>query len=176
LGYALPDWAAAARAIVVELVDKGPVTAAYESLTITDKVCAIMALLLAVRILHGMESIQGDIKPSNVMIGSFEGWLISKLGDFGAARDDADVKATAVPVSHAFSARELLSGDAGSRKSDICSLGMVISCLVTGKYVMDARMPVMRRMKENERGARIDLPGVAPALLQRMTASGLRID
>jgi serine/threonine protein kinase len=108
---------------------------------IGEQLCAALGAAHAKGVVHR------DIKPQNVMLLDSSLELLTKLTDFGIARQiGADLtKLTAtgqVIGTPDYLSPEQVMGEAGGRASDIYSLGIVLYELVTGRLPFEADTPL----------------------------------
>jgi eukaryotic-like serine/threonine-protein kinase len=96
-----------------------------------DQIRRVMSdVLSALERAHGLGVIHGDLKPSNVFIGS-QG---AKIGDFGVARIlDEETGATTVAATPSYAAPEVLRGQRPSAACDVYSAACLAFHLVTGR-------------------------------------------
>ncbi|TQC43683.1 protein kinase [Rhodococcus sp. WS4] len=80
---------------------------------------------------HRREVLHRDVKPANILLTDYGE---PQLADFGIARIAGAFETTsgAVTGSPAFTAPEVLSGDAASPASDLYGLGATLFCAITG--------------------------------------------
>ena len=108
---------------------------------IGEQLCAALAAAHAKGVVHR------DVKPQNVMLLDSATELLTKLTDFGIARQiGADLtKLTAtgqVIGTPDYLSPEQVMGEAGDRASDLYSLGVVLYELVTGRLPFEADTPL----------------------------------
>lgn len=96
-----------------------------------EQFCKIAGELCdAVAYMHSHQIVHRDIKPSNIML-THNGSNI-KLLDFGLADSDSWAVLKAPAGTRSYMAPEVLSGGIPDMKSDIWSMGKVLSTLTTG--------------------------------------------
>ena len=105
-----------------------------EKLSWNDRLKLIQKLCGALQYLHQNQVVHRDLKPGNVM-DSHEG--VVKLLDFGIAKQlgPAGLELTTAegtPLTPAYASPEQFSGRADAR-SDVCSLGVILYLMLTGK-------------------------------------------
>jgi len=134
----------------MEFIDGEPLLryAAQCELSVEKRIALFCDICAAVQFAHGQLVIHRDIKPSNILV-TADGE--AKLLDFGIAKllDDSQgatqtVDAQHRPLTPAYAAPELLSGEPVSTATDIYSLGVVLFELLTGKRPYDLRDDVDR--------------------------------
>lgn len=116
-GHTLTDW----------MREHGPFSA-EEATSIGIELCLALAAVHDAGLLHR------DIKPQNVMRGH-DGRVV--LMDFGAGIDQSQpalVGARELAGTPIYLAPELLNGGSATRQSDLYSVGVLLSFLVTGTY------------------------------------------
>lgn len=89
----------------------------------------------ALTAVHRADLVHGDIKPSNIMLGS-DGHAV--LMDFGAAEDQAAAARFGVLGSPLCMAPEQLEGANVTTAADLYSLGVVLHYAATGRYPLHA--------------------------------------
>ncbi len=108
---------------------------------IGEQLCAALAAAHAKGVIHR------DVKPQNVMLLDSSLELLTKLTDFGIARQiGADLtKLTAtgqIIGTPDYLSPEQVMGEAGGRASDLYSLGVVLYEMVTGRLPFEADTPL----------------------------------
>lgn len=108
---------------------------------IGEQLCAALAAAHAKGVVHR------DVKPQNVLLLDSSTELLTKLTDFGIARQiGADLtKLTAtgqVIGTPDYLSPEQVLGEAGDRASDLYSLGIVLYELITGRLPFEADTPL----------------------------------
>jgi serine/threonine protein phosphatase PrpC len=102
------------------------------------------------RALHRQEMIHQDLKPENIMIDRYG---TVKLIDFGSTKIAGIEEITTPLVDHGplgtrrYAAPEYVQGYAGSRLSDIYSLGVIIYEMLTGQLPYGERELTPRRLR-----------------------------
>jgi len=122
----------------------------YAKLDWNRKISLILDCIRGVTYLHGKGILHGDIKSLNFLVTSD---LIVKLGDLGEHRivgEDIDHEGEPVPKNRNWSPPEILSGTykVATESSDIYSLGMVISEVLTGMVPFDEKE--LRRLSSED--------------------------
>jgi hypothetical protein len=136
----------------------GSIEKCLAQLSADQKVIAILSICIGLEYIHGLGLIQGGYQTE----------FNAKLCDFGALRAADGSTATAIPMTMAYVAAELLSGEPGTVQCDVFSLGMTIFFILTGKHALDltGKAP-FAAMRLVEKGPAINLPAtVKPALVQ----------
>ena len=143
--------------------------------SLNDVRAIIKQVAAGLRSFHRMEMLHQDLKPENIMIDT-HGTV--KIIDFGSARI-AGLSESGSPISHDhilgtrdYSAPEYLSGERGTNRSDIYSLGVIAyemftSHLPHGKSRLDRPMP--HRQYISARNIRRDLPVWIDGALRKAT-------
>jgi predicted ATPase len=92
----------------------------------------------AIETAHRAGIVHRDIKPANILLTEFGE---PELGDFGIARISGGFETTAgsITASPAFTAPEVLRGDAPSVASDVYGLGATLFCAITGHAAFERR-------------------------------------
>lgn len=119
--------------------------------SIGEQLCAALGAAHAKGVVHR------DVKPQNVMLLDSSLELLTKLTDFGIARqiggDLTKLTATGQVIGTPdYLSPEQVMGEAGDRSSDLYSLGVVLYELVTGRLPFEADTPLAaasRRMVAN---------------------------
>ena len=92
----------------------------------------------ALEVAHRFGILHRDIKPSNVLLTDYDE---PALTDFGIARIEGgfETSESIITASPAFTAPELLQGQAPTAASDVYSLGATLFCLLTGHAAFERR-------------------------------------
>jgi len=112
-----------------------------KAIELARQLCAGLAAAHEAGILHR------DLKPANVMI---DGRGRARITDFGLAGIELEAAAAEIFAgTPAYMSPEQLAGKQVTRRSEIYSLGLVLSELFTGRRVFDAKtLPELRRQHE----------------------------
>ena len=132
-------------------------------------------LCAAVAAVHAAGLVHRDIKAQNVMLDD-GGRLV--LMDFGAGHEADDSTGKAIAGTPLYLAPEVLSGGAGTRRSDVYSIGVVLFRLLTGSYpVFGGDLADLRRAHATGDGAdaRLDRARI-PVRLRRVLARAIAPD
>jgi serine/threonine protein kinase len=167
LGLKLPADPDDHAIIVMEFMSSGSIEKCVNALTAHQKVMAILSAILGLAATHAKGVIHGDIKPSNLLV---DGDFHAKLSDFGAALAPDGTTTVSIPISTAYAGPEVLDGAKPTVSADIYGLGHLICYLVTGKHTFDPAMPPVRMIRSVLAGAKVELPGVKPELVQLVQA------
>ena len=128
-----------------EFVDGENLLEATRRLTLSDRndletfLELLAQLLRALEFIHNRGMIYGDIKPDNILVGSYDhqrGRLLGgqvKFIDFGLIRPEKQHRATRAFGTPAYVAPETVLGAATDRRADLYSLGVLLYELATGK-------------------------------------------
>ncbi|MFN8548760.1 MAG: serine/threonine-protein kinase [Candidatus Eisenbacteria bacterium] len=113
-----------------------------KAVELARQLCAGLAAAHEVGILHR------DLKPANVMI---DGRGRARITDFGLAGIELEAGAAEIFAgTPAYMSPEQLAGKEVTRRSEIYSLGLLLSELFTGRRVFDAKtLPELRRQHED---------------------------
>ncbi len=133
---------------------------------------------------HGLGILHRDVKPANILVTDYGQ---PALGDFGIARVSGGFNTAAGTFagSPAFTAPEVLSGEAPTMASDVYSLGATLFAALTGHAAFERRVGehvmahFLRIASEpvpdlRDRGANDDIAEVIGAAMARDPASGPR--
>ena len=106
-----------------------------------DQFCAALATAHAAGVVHR------DVKPQNVMIVDSRIELLSKLADFGIARQVGGDLTTLTVTGQVLGTPDYLSpeqvmGEPGGPSSDLYALGIVLFELITGRLPFEAETPL----------------------------------
>lgn len=126
--------------LVMELVDGQALDAWAPQATLLARIDLLARVCDAVAHAHDQLVVHRDLKPSNVLVRP-DGTPV--VLDFGiATRPAADDPQTAArgPLSPRWAAPEQLSGAPVGVRADVFSLGLLLHCLVTGRF--DVRRPL----------------------------------
>lgn len=109
--------------------------------TIGAQLCDALATAHAVGVVHR------DVKPQNVMIVDSRIELLSKLADFGIARQVGGDLTTLTVTGQVLGTPDYLSpeqvmGEPGGPASDLYALGVVLFELITGRLPFEAETPL----------------------------------
>ena len=124
--------------LVMEFLEGQPLDRILERGSVPfPKACAWAAQVAsALGVAHRKGVIHGDVKPANMLI-TDDGRV--KLMDFGMARlASRDSSATPLLGTPAYWCPEQIMGRPQDARSDLCSLGVVLHEMVTGKRPFDA--------------------------------------
>ena len=96
---------------------------------------------------HAMGVVHRDVKPQNVMIVDSRIELLSKLADFGIARQVGGDLTTLTVTGQVLGTPDYLSpeqvmGEPGGPSSDLYALGVVLFELITGRLPFEAETPL----------------------------------
>ncbi|MGH2514982.1 MAG: serine/threonine-protein kinase [Ktedonobacterales bacterium] len=108
---------------------------------IGDQLCAALGMAHALGVVHR------DVKPQNVMVVDSRVELLSKLTDFGIARQVGGDLTTLTATGQVLGTPDYLSpeqvlGEPGGPSADIYSLGIVLYELVTARLPFEADTPL----------------------------------
>ena len=108
---------------------------------IGEQLCDALATAHAVGVVHR------DVKPQNVMIVDSRIELLSKLADFGIARQVGGDLTTLTVTGQVLGTPDYLSpeqvmGEPGGPSSDLYALGVVLFELITGRLPFEAETPL----------------------------------
>lgn len=117
----------------------------------------------ALRAVHAVDVIHGDVKAANVMLG-VDGEAL--LMDFGAGRESQGSGESVLGTPLAM-APEVLDGGAPSPSSDVYALGVLLYRLATARYPVVAATPAELR-RELGAGRIPPVISLAPALPERL--------
>jgi serine/threonine-protein kinase len=142
-----------------------------------DQLCAALGAA------HSLGVVHRDVKPQNVMIVDSHAELLTKLTDFGIARQVGGDLTTLTATGQVLGTPDYLSpeqvvGEPGGPSSDIYALGIVLYELITGRLPFEADTPLAaasRRMVADApplTAFRRDVPGP----LQEVILLALRRD
>ena len=109
-----------------------------------DQFCSALATAHAAGVVHR------DVKPQNVMIVDSRIELLSKLADFGIARQVGGDLTTLTVTGQLLGTPDYLSpeqvmGEPGGPSSDLYALGIVLFELITGRLPFEADTPLAAR-------------------------------
>lgn len=106
--------------------------------------------------LHENRVLHRDLKSSNLLI---DGSYNVKLGDFGLARPEYEVDATAgLSGTYQYMAPEVLRGEPHTTKSDVYAYGIVLWEMVSGSPPYAGVDPVVAGKRVLEEGVRPEIP------------------
>lgn len=121
--------------------------------------------------------IHRDIKPANILL---QGEVDVKITDFGAAMIDDGESTMVIGVgSLSYMSPEQITGDALTHQTDIYSLGVTMSKLLTGKLPFQATSrhgmiyQIVSGEQPSPRTIRADVPEALDAIVQRATHKNL---
>ncbi len=127
---------------------------------IVREICSALSYMHAKQVLHR------DLKPSNILV-TFNGDNV-KLIDFGLSDTDSSSILKNPAGTAVFAAPEVRSGGKASVRSDLYSLGMVISLFPVRKYSRIVRRLCQARpearyasVQEVEKALKSDMPAIA---------------
>lgn len=137
------------KSIVMEYVDGVSLTEYLATrATLKSKRKVLRQLIAAVGYLHEKGIVHNDLKPENILISSREGNV--KLIDFGLSDDDAHYLLKTLGCTPAYASPELLAGNGQpDARSDIYSLGKIISVIFPGRY-----SAIVRKSTSSQRAKR----------------------
>ena len=178
--YAFVQEPGLGNCIEMEWIDGQPLdrmlNAARPDRNTCDKIVA--ELCDALDYMHSKQVLHRDLKPSNILV-TYNGNNV-KIIDFGLSDTDASSTLKMAAGTAAFAAPEVRKGGKASVRSDLYSLGMVLSMLPVHKYGhairrMCEKDPVHRpaSVKEAEKLLRRDntaTPGIIFILLVSLVA------
>ncbi len=130
-------------------------------------------LAAALTAAHQQGIIHRDVKPQNMLLLDVATHVVPKLGDFGIARDmNGTTLSTLTQTGQIlgtpdYLAPEQVMGEAGSARSDLYSLGIVLFEVLTGHLPFEAETPLAaasRRMFMEAPRLRVFTPQIAPSL------------
>lgn len=160
--------------IAFELIDGGTLLELKErmggTLPVPVAVEVLAQLLAALEYAHAAGTIHRDIKPGNIMLTS-EG--VVKLVDFGIARAHDDVPLTqtgAIIGTAAFMSPEQVEGDAADERSDLFSVGLVLTDMIVGEspFLADSTAATIMRLMREEVPLLAEGAGGVPWALERI--------
>jgi tetratricopeptide (TPR) repeat protein len=134
--------------IAMQYIDGQPLSVAYKTLSIEDKVRAIISAARGVHAAQRIGIIQRDLKPAHLMVWrSEEGTIHTSVLDFGLARDMATEGLTSSGIvlgTIQYSAPEQALGEAHrlDRRTDVYSLGITLYEILMGRLPFDGRTTV----------------------------------
>ena len=104
-------------------------------------------LCTALTVAHARGVVHRDVKPQNVMIVDAKLELLSKLTDFGIARQVSGDQTTLTATGQVIGTPDYLSpeqvlGEPGGPSSDLYALGIVLYELITGRLPFEADTPL----------------------------------
>lgn len=152
-----------------------------DGLPMVQALKVFLAITEGVEYLHGRDIIHGDLKPENVLIeGDYRdanSW-VPRVTDFGTVTLIADPvmldgRAAVVATPRYASPEHLLGIDRVEHRSDIYSLGLILSYLLTGSHVSGARNveeAAKQVRKEVSLTALVDQPDSLVAIVRKTCA------
>jgi serine/threonine-protein kinase len=124
--------------IAMQYIDGSTLSRAKWSMTLEQKVSAVIDVALALHAAHRMGLVHRDVKPSNIMVErSEDGHFIPYIMDFGIAREmesSEEAMTEAIEGTPGYMSPEQASGGSAviDRRTDVYSLGATLYDLVTG--------------------------------------------
>jgi serine/threonine protein kinase len=120
--------------IVTEFCEGGSLASKVGTFDHIQATNVLSCMVKALKFIHSQGGIHRDIKPANILLAFRNGGWVSKLADFGIARNPAIGTAmTQTPIgTREYFAPEVLRGENFTQAADIYSLGLTIRELITG--------------------------------------------
>lgn len=120
--------------IVTEYCEGGSLATKVGSLDHIQATNVLSCMVKALKFIHGQGGIHRDIKPANILLAFRKALWVSKLSDFGIARNpEPGTSMTQTPIgTREYFAPEVLRGEDFTEAADIYSLGLTIRELITG--------------------------------------------
>jgi serine/threonine protein kinase len=128
--------------LITEYVPNGSLQSAL--LSDSARAVVICGVVLAMRHIHAMGIVHGDLKPANVLI---DGDWCPRVCDFGAAVISGE-RAKAPVGSPAYMAPEMFNCEAVTEKADVFAFGMLLFEIVVGKPAFSPTLTAMQIMKK----------------------------
>ncbi len=136
---------------------------------IIGEICSALSYMHAKQVLHR------DLKPSNILV-TYNGNNV-KLIDFGLSDNDSSSILKMAAGTLSYAAPEVRDGDRASIRSDLYSLGMVMSLFPVRKYSRIVRRLISMRpdsryssVREVEKALKTNMPVIAGALFMLFVA------
>lgn len=129
--------------IAMQYLEGQPLSVAYKTMTIREKVCAIISAARGVHAAHRLGIVHRDLKPANLMVWKGEdGQSRTSVLDFGLARDlgnDGTTSTGIVVGTVQYIAPEQATGDSHKldRRTDVYSLGVSLYEILAGRVPFD---------------------------------------